>query len=347
MANYPLAIVGGCGSSGTTLLAHLLSRHPQVASGPEFNCFNHPEIFDIAQLRRCLPEMLRSGCRSNGYNNVHAFMSYREHYGIVPERVLAWAAKSTEAGDFLRHVHTHVRERFQRPVFVEKSPTNVYNFARLAREFPDIPLVHVIRDGRDVATSLTKRGFNLFAAGSRWLYDTLAGLQARGAANYLEVRYEELVIEPQRVLTEIFRHIGVDPGVDVLAQAARVEPGVYNEDWKARHEPSVWQQTPADPISAASVGRYRQSLSREDLSMLARISLTPRAAQRLCGPGSFGALIEHLGYDAAEAVPARDWRQRLSELRLELTDYNRRLSRFHNHRQWMLPPRYTRILAKI
>ena len=47
MSQYKIAIAGGCGSSGTTLLAHLLSKHPDIGSGPEFNFFNHFEIFDF------------------------------------------------------------------------------------------------------------------------------------------------------------------------------------------------------------------------------------------------------------------------------------------------------------
>ena len=37
---------------------------------------------------------------------------------------------------------------------LEKSPNNVYFFEHLNYMFPDSPLVHVIRDGRDVVCSL-------------------------------------------------------------------------------------------------------------------------------------------------------------------------------------------------
>ena len=45
-----LGLMGGCGSSGTTLLVHLLSRHAEIGSGPEFNCINHPELYELRSL---------------------------------------------------------------------------------------------------------------------------------------------------------------------------------------------------------------------------------------------------------------------------------------------------------
>ena len=47
-----LAIVGGSGSSGTTLLARLLSRHPCVVSGPEMKFFNLGLGFRVLPLPR-------------------------------------------------------------------------------------------------------------------------------------------------------------------------------------------------------------------------------------------------------------------------------------------------------
>jgi hypothetical protein len=58
----------------------------------------------------------------------------------------------------------------------------VYSFLRFARELPDVPLIHVIRDGRDVAVSLRRRGYNLFGAGGTGLSGTsLRGTTRRSA----------------------------------------------------------------------------------------------------------------------------------------------------------------------
>jgi hypothetical protein len=263
--------------------------------------------------------------------------------------VRRWANSGRSVRDFVEYVHSHVRARFEKPMFIEKSPTNVYNFRRFAERLPEVPLIHLIRDGRDAVASLQKRGFNLFSAGSRWLYDTLSGLQARHTPCYLEIRYEVLVREPQATLRQIFHHLGLNSEIDVLQLPSLDKSGVYTENWRERKEPSIWQQTPADPVSAASVGRYKTILSADELSTLGRIALTRRAAQELrVEPISFAQLLDSLGYEepAPKANMARLGR-RFEEALLELVEYNCRLSRFHAYRQWSLPPRYTHIIGNI
>jgi hypothetical protein len=75
--------------------------------------------------------------------------------------------------------------------------------------------VHIIRDGRDVALSLHKKGWSrplpwqkrksLLAAGLYWEWIVRKGRRYGGllGSNYLEVRYEDLVRQPAEVLPGI------------------------------------------------------------------------------------------------------------------------------------------------
>ena len=40
--------LGGCGSSGTTLLRKMLNAHPRIACGPEMSVFDRPKMFEIS-----------------------------------------------------------------------------------------------------------------------------------------------------------------------------------------------------------------------------------------------------------------------------------------------------------
>ena len=90
-----------------------------------------------------------------------------------------------------------------------------------------------------------------------------------------------------------------------------------------------WQSTPGDPISAASVGKFRQDLDAEQLSTLYRIRLTARAVDELQSPvHTFAELLDHLGYDRADATAPRiSSRLRVRELRAELADHAYRTGR--------------------
>jgi hypothetical protein len=302
MGDVGLALVGGCGSSGTTLLIHLLSRHPQVASAPEINFFNHPETLDVARFAASLDDLLEGRRLATGYKQVVSFMSRRKKLGIDRDLLVSWAARARDTAELHALLAEHVCARVGATHFVEKTPTNVYAFARLARENPRARLVHLIRDGRDVAASLRKRGKSLYGAGSRWLYDTLAGLRARGHASYLEIRYEALVADPAATLAQVYRHLGLpDAPTTTLADT----PGTYREKWRQKQSSGAhWNLTPDDAVSAASVGRFTRDLTPEQLTLLLRIRLTERAARALETPlRSVPELLAELGY-AEHAVAA-------------------------------------------
>ena len=335
-----LALAGGCGSSGTTLLAHVLGRHPCIVAAPEFDVFNHPEALSLQALRDSIDELFARRRLSHGYKLVVGFLTPGEVVGIDRALVRRWLAEAGSLADFYTKVAEHMCAPRGATCFVEKTPTNVYNFDALSRQMPELPLIHQVRDGRDVAGSLVRRGKTLFYAGSRWLYDTVSGLRARGRPSYLETRYEDLVADAPGTLRLILAHLGIDYDPCMLEPSRESSASTYEEKWRDKRSAQRWQSTPGDPISAASVGKFRRDLDEEQLSTLYRIRLTARAVEELQSPvRTFAELIELLGYDRATArVAPVSSRLRMRELRAELADHAYRVGR---------SLRYTRKLPEI
>ena len=175
----------------------MLGRHPLIVAAPEFDVFNHAETLSLDGLRSDLDALFERRRLSRGFKLVASFLSPGKAVGIDHATLRAWLREASSIGDFYARIAAHMCAPRSARYFVEKTPTNVYNFRALSREIPELPLIHQIRDGRDVAASLVKRGKTLFYAGSRWLYDTTAGLGARGGPRYLETRYEDLVSDPR------------------------------------------------------------------------------------------------------------------------------------------------------
>lgn len=339
-----LALVGGCGSSGTTLLVHLLSRHPAVASGPEMNFFNHKEVLSLEELAMHQSALFRRRRLAHGYKDVPTFLEAGKSVGIDQEGLNEWVNRSNSIRELYKRFADHLCGPHGASIFVEKTPSNVYNFAAFTKLFPDLPLIHQIRDGRDVVVSLMARGKTLFEAGSRWLYDTVAGLGARGAPRYLETRYEELVSDPATTLERAFRHLKL-PFEAAIPQAQPFpDEGSYIENWRQRASGRAWQQTPSDPISTTSVARYRKILTPQQLSTLYRIRLTKRATTRLGAPvRSFRQLLDFLGYKDSDIESWTNKRpRRTTEYIWELRDYRRRARRSWHHMR-RLPPRLTAV----
>ena len=66
------------------------------------------------------------------------------------------ARPRTDLADQYRHLFEWLRERFERRVWVERSGGSLMSVPRLRRLFPEARVVHVYRDGRDTAMSMSQ-----------------------------------------------------------------------------------------------------------------------------------------------------------------------------------------------
>jgi hypothetical protein len=97
-----------------------------------------------------------------------------------------------------------------RPVVVEKTPRHIYSVPRIRHVIPGARFILMIRDGRDVATSLGKRFGGDFELGlRRWVNDNQFLRAELGKPDVILLRYEDLVLAPEQSLRELCRFLGV------------------------------------------------------------------------------------------------------------------------------------------
>lgn len=245
--------VGGVPRSGTTLLRVILDTHPNIFCGTELRV-----VQVLAQLWR------------NAWES--AADPLRESYGVDAEDFRAIFR------DLILSFLKPAWEKSGKPRLAEKTPSNFLAFAELRALFPDSPLIHIIRDGRDVVTSRIERDLAL-------LPDidpvAVASLRARNwadamakrasliedpnfASHYFELRYENLVREPQRELARLFGFLGEPFDADVLSfhTIERILDGT--EEWSA--------DAVRRPIFAESIGRFRRDLPPKALDAVIAIA---------------------------------------------------------------------------
>jgi hypothetical protein len=259
--------IGGVPRSGTTLLRVILDSHPDVFCGTELRA-----VHALANLWSAADGSARP--------------LLKEFYGIDAARL-----RQVFAQLILSFLEPAWRASGKRRI-AEKTPSNLLVFPQLRLLFPDSPLVHVIRDGRDVVASRLDRD----KAAARAPLDTVAVAATRArewvdamslrrrllselgsSGRYLEIRYESLVNEPQRVLPALFEFIDerYDARVLDFHRIARNVSGT--EEWSA--------EAVRRPIFTSSAGRWRESLS---------------AAEAAAVTGVAGDALRELGYDLHE-----------------------------------------------
>lgn len=246
--------VFGSPRSGTTLLARMLNAHPDLAVPHETDgivplCLLHDRIPDPALRRRLIAEMFVATRRfADGVG---------EHVDAETIRQALNDAEDSPAA-MLRAVYARVAAATGARMAGDKTPNDLNQVRVLDRAgllaAPN-RCIHIVRDVRDVLASLLARGWSdglerYFAR--QWAQSNLYLAEMAPPAQYLRLRYEDLVRDPQAELERACTHLGVAFDARVLDPDARRHP---------RYEDAPQHSRLALPVDAAAVGAFRASLA--------------------------------------------------------------------------------------
>lgn len=180
----------GCYNSGTTLLHDLLASNPDVGSLHTEGQFLTdqlvlPKAVGLARLWATQPEPFQLD--ENGGEGVSADKIKRQ-----------WGAKFNDP---------------DKPVLIEKSPTNAARTRWLQEHFKPASFIGIVRDGYAVSEGIhRKAGHPLEDAARQWSRSNEIML---ADFEYLErktiIRYEDLTSRPAEVLAEVFEFLGLRP----------------------------------------------------------------------------------------------------------------------------------------
>jgi len=206
MFRGPLFIVG-MPRSGTTLTRSLLNRNPRINLVEHETHFipklvrrfgNPPELesaSDLAKITSALRKAPFFGAMS------------RRGYCLEPETLFRGATPDSWSSileRMLRNLTAHPDDPDL--IWGDKTPGYLRHIPLLSDLFPNCRILHVIRDPRDSCTSVRQSwGKSIYRAAQRWR-DTLAEARPHGSAlgpRYLEMRYEALLADPEKVLRQV------------------------------------------------------------------------------------------------------------------------------------------------
>ena len=276
----PIFILGAP-RSGTSLLSRMLGSHPAIAVPDETKIFEsfvrllplYGDLREPARLRRLARDVLgwrwiRRLPDPPGLDAVLARIRRPDLCGVFEAMLEAWT------------------ERQGKPRWGEKSPNNLFHWPLLDAAFPGSIVVHIVRDGRDVALSQIAAPFGpktMASAAERWVnhIDLIRALgQRAGPARYVEIRYEDLLAQPEATITRVLELAGepFDPAMLQFHQNARpVGTDPLNDVNILR------------PLQVANSGKWAAQAGPDAVAVFEGIA---------------GATLEACGYDrATQAAP--------------------------------------------
>lgn len=250
----------GCGRSGTTLLYHmLLSAGGFAIYRAESNAINllEPRFGNLC-LKRNKERLMEAWLASKLF----------ERSGLAAETIKTRVmAECTNGGDFLCTLMEEIARSQHVERWAECTPEHLLHLPRIKETIPEALIIHIIRDGRDVALSNAKLGYvrrawwdrtpSVLACGLYWEWIVRRG-RADGrelGTDYLEVRFEELISSPASVLVRVGEFIGQELDYQRIKTAgigSVSEPNTsFREDTEGEFNP---------------VGRWKKSLTPELLA---------------------------------------------------------------------------------
>ncbi|MEA2555186.1 MAG: hypothetical protein QOI60_517 [Actinomycetota bacterium] len=237
MEQAPFFIVG-CGRSGTTMLRLVFDAHPDVAMPMESHF--------IDQLANRWGAFAPAG-RLDHDALFHALKRHLRRMQIdeAEARRRVTALVNPGVTDVVEAIFRVYADANGKRRWADKTPGYVVTMPLLADLWPDAKFVHLIRDGRDVALSYLDQPFGpkrVPDAAQLWRRRVSIGRRngaVLGPSRYLEVRYEEIVADPQARLAELcdFLDLRFDPAMlDFHERSEAVLPGKLDR-WRGLFEP--------------------------------------------------------------------------------------------------------------
>lgn len=201
-------------------------------------------------------------------------------------------------------------------IWIDHTPFNIVYAPILFALFPDTKMIHLVRDGRAVASSVMKLdwGPSCINTAAHWYINRVAhGLAAEssfGPDRVRQFRYEDLILQPQTTLHEICRFLEIDFEPDIITGR-----GLNVPQYVAEQHPLI-----AGAPDAKRIHAWKTELSARQIEIFESIA---------------GQMLHCLGYELSfgwSSKPAGSFEL----FRLGLRELYRSIIVNKMHRQWRI-----------
>jgi hypothetical protein len=286
-----MPVVIGAPRSGTTLLRLMLDAHSELAIPPETG------FLKLTKHLRGKESRLREKFFHEVVNYSYPLRSWPD-FEISEETF--WAALN-EVTPFtltqgFRTFYRLYASRLGKPRWGDKTPTYCHYLNNIRQVLPEARFIHIVRDGRDAALSLRKMwfspGWEIETQASYWRDCVLAARRdGDGHPDYLEVRYEDLILNTRETLNRVCSHVALTFEDVMLDYYERARERLKEHKGRSLPNGTLFltteerfqqQALTTKPPDASRVFSWKQNMAADERKRFALVA---------------GELLEELGYE--------------------------------------------------
>ena len=268
--NDPI-FIGGLYKSGTSLLRAMLGQHSNIASGLETFWFDLQLNDSVYHNKQVGEEDLTCGRTRNWDGTRHEPLLLQlkrlaSFFGMDESKILNIAFASHDPREFLDVFMRAFSSKEGKPRWAEKTPPNVLHMAEIFTYWPQAKFIYLIRDPRDVYSSLKKAGKYCDPHDfiHLWLHFTNAyhsSIQSGmiPSHNVLEVHYEDLAHEPRATMKYVLEFCNEEWEEDV-ADFQGKDDDFAKVRMETGKESSTLERL-SKPLEKTRVGAWKREIS--------------------------------------------------------------------------------------
>lgn len=268
----PLFIIG-MPRSGTKLLRDVLNNHSRIAIPPvesnvlpyyyhnayKFDYYSDPMNFD-----RFFKEF-----KDSRFHSLMAKAKIDVPHDAWLKGIREWSCSGIFEAYFVAYA-----KRQDKSIWGDKSPGYQSHTRLLKSMFPAARFVHIVRDVRDAALSSNAVwGKNIYRYAQRWsdaLEEYHTQVSPLNAGDFVEVRYEDLLVDPEGILRRICSFLGIpfEEGMTRLSVPTERYGRARNREQIVSGNRGQWKQRLTsrqveriESVAADGLARYGYSVS--------------------------------------------------------------------------------------
>ncbi|MFH2095436.1 MAG: sulfotransferase [Bacteroidota bacterium] len=158
--------------------------------------------------------------------------------------------------------------------FGDKNPSYSVNAKKLARIFPDAKFIHLVRDYRDNICSIRKFNFEapiVSLLAYRWRYSFCRNMKfaAKNHGKMIRVKYEDIIMNPEKPLMEICKFIGIPYNSSMLDFHHKKDEFLkkYGNDAFQEYFPGLF-----DPVGSLEESAWKTNMSEKEQKIASAVA---------------------------------------------------------------------------
>ncbi len=268
----------GVQRSGTTLLSHMLGKHPDILMEPRSIGFRIITCFKNQY--ELLPYNIQHDQKA-----FQQWLVQNDDKGRLAELI---DVENINQYDNIRDlISTSINKKIERnnkQLWGDKSPNLQHFFNDLQLLIPAAKIIHIVRDGRANAYSMSTRSHkNLELAAQEWLDGNIYGLvnqEMIGKQQYMIIKYEKLLGQTAETLASICDFLEIPFSKKIL-------------DLSPTNDLSEEKQYVKTSIDKSKINTWKKELSTKEILKIEQIQ---------------GGLLEQLGYHLINDIEEKDFK---------------------------------------